>query len=168
MYGTIARLHPRADRLDEFRALGDDMRAAPMAGFVASYMFQPDHDPYPQPTAFLIAVFEDEATYKANADSPEDARYRRLRELLEDDPDWIGRDLRRRLRRCPAGPVPSASMTAVGSRPPTMGACSATATPTARPASPAAAANGRSASTARCRGRSASGAANAASLRTTR
>jgi quinol monooxygenase YgiN len=90
MYGTIARMHPKQERLDEFWAMGDEMRATPMAGFVASYMFEPDQNPYPKPTVFLVAVFEDEATYKANADSPgQDARYRRLRELLDDDPDWM-------------------------------------------------------------------------------
>ena len=39
---------------------------------------------------FLVAVFDDEATYKANADSPEqNDRYLELRALLEDDPDWM-------------------------------------------------------------------------------
>jgi quinol monooxygenase YgiN len=90
MYGTIARMHPKEDRLAEFWAVGDEMRSAPMAGFVASYLFQPDHNPYQRPTVFLVAVFEDQATYQANADSTEqDARYRRLRELLEDDPEWM-------------------------------------------------------------------------------
>ena len=36
-----------------------------------------------------VAVFEDRATYRANADDPEqDAWFRRVRELLESDPDW--------------------------------------------------------------------------------
>jgi quinol monooxygenase YgiN len=90
MYGTIARVHPRQDRMDEFWAMGEEMRAAPMLGFVASWLFEPDHNPYPRPTMFLVAVFEDRAAYEANADSPEqDARFRRLRDLLEDDPEWM-------------------------------------------------------------------------------
>ena len=36
-----------------------------------------------------VAVFEDKASYQANADDPEQERwYFRLRELLEDDPEW--------------------------------------------------------------------------------
>ena len=40
--------------------------------------------------ALLVALFDDEATYRANASSPEQGeRFQRLRELLEDDPDWM-------------------------------------------------------------------------------
>jgi quinol monooxygenase YgiN len=90
MYGTIARLHPNPDRLEELIAFGQEMvEGARPAGYRASYLFQPDENPYDRPTMFLVAVFDDEASYRANADSPEqDAIYRRLRELLVDDPDW--------------------------------------------------------------------------------
>ena len=37
-----------------------------------------------------MAVFDDEASYKANADSPDQSqRYLELRALLDDDPDWM-------------------------------------------------------------------------------
>ena len=36
-----------------------------------------------------VAIFQDKATYEANADNPaQDGWYRRLRELLEADPEW--------------------------------------------------------------------------------
>jgi quinol monooxygenase YgiN len=90
MYGTIARLHPRPGKTDELLALGDTMRAAPMAGFRSSYMFRPNKNPYFRETLFLVAVFDDAETYRSNADSPEqDARYRQMRALLVDDPDWL-------------------------------------------------------------------------------
>ncbi len=91
MYGTIARLHPTANRVDELMELGQTlMEGYEPAGYRGSYLFRPDQDPYERPTIFLVAVFDDEATYRANADSPEqDALYRRLRELLDDDPDWM-------------------------------------------------------------------------------
>ncbi len=90
MYGTIARLHPRAGRLDELMALGESMRAAPMAGFRASYLFRPDRNPYFRDTVFLVVVFDDADAYRANADSPtQDARYQEMRALLENDPDWM-------------------------------------------------------------------------------
>ncbi len=90
MYGTIARLHPRPGKTEELLALGQSMRAAPMAGFRASYLFRPDRNPYFRETVFLVAVFEDAEAYRANAESPgQDARYQEMRELLQDDPDWL-------------------------------------------------------------------------------
>ncbi len=90
MYGTIARLHPRPGKTEELLALGQSMRAAPMAGFRASYLFRPDRNPYFRETVFLVAVFEGAEAYRANAESPaQDARYQEMRELLQDDPDWL-------------------------------------------------------------------------------
>jgi quinol monooxygenase YgiN len=90
MYGTIARLQPKPDRMDELVALGKRMAEAPMPGFRSSYLFMPDHNPYPKPTVFLVVVFEDRDSYIANADSPgQDARYQELRALLDADPDWM-------------------------------------------------------------------------------
>ena len=90
MYGTIARLHPLPGKTDEVLSLGEAMRSAPMTGFRSSWIFRPDRNPYFRETLFLVAVFEDAETYRANADSPEqDARYQTLRELLVDDPEWL-------------------------------------------------------------------------------
>jgi quinol monooxygenase YgiN len=92
MYGTIARIHPRPGSREAMRALADEWetRRGHVAGSRATYMFEPDHNPYDKPTLFMIAIFDDEASYRANAADPEqDAWYRRMRELLEDDPDWM-------------------------------------------------------------------------------
>ena len=90
MYGTIARLHPRADRTEELMAHGRRLEDVNVPGFRASYLFRPDKDPYDRPTVFLVALFDDEASYKANAESPDqNERYLELRALLEDDPDWM-------------------------------------------------------------------------------
>jgi quinol monooxygenase YgiN len=93
MYGTIARIHPRPDRIDELITLSGRWSEAVErmpAGFRASYLFQPDQEPYDRLTLFLVAIFDDRESYVANAESPEqDAEYRQLRELLEDDPDWM-------------------------------------------------------------------------------
>lgn len=92
MYGTIARIHPKPEAEAQLQSIagtwpGD--RPVP-AGYVASYIFTPDENPYDRPTVFLVALFEDEPTYRANASSPEqDAMYREMRALLEDDPDWM-------------------------------------------------------------------------------
>jgi len=90
MYGTIARLHPKADKTDELIAYGRRMEDVEVPGFRHSYLFTPDKDPYDKPTVFLVAIFDDEASYKANADSPDqNDRYLEMRALLEDDPDWM-------------------------------------------------------------------------------
>jgi hypothetical protein len=56
----------------------------------ASYLFRPDQNPYDRDTVFLVALFDDAASYQANADSPDqNQRYLEMRELLEDDPEWM-------------------------------------------------------------------------------
>lgn len=90
MYGTIARLHPRPDRVAELEALGESLNVDPPPGYVASWLFRPDRNPYFRETMFLIAVFEDAESYRTNADTPEQhARYLEMRDLLMDEPDWI-------------------------------------------------------------------------------
>jgi hypothetical protein len=90
MYGTIARLHPTPGAEDALAAYGRTVREIEVPGFRTSWLFRPDHNPYDRPTVFLVAVFEDEASYRANASSPEQhQRYLELRALLDDDPDWM-------------------------------------------------------------------------------
>jgi hypothetical protein len=93
MYGTIARIHPKGGDMSGLLALLDEWnreRRPEVAGVRNSYLFVPDKTPYDRPTAFLVAIFDDEATYRANADDPaQHAWYLRLREQLDDDPDWM-------------------------------------------------------------------------------
>jgi hypothetical protein len=90
MYGTIARVHPSSGREAELLAYGRRIRGLEVAGYRASYLFRPDKDPYDRPTMFLVAIFDDEASYRANADSADqNERYLELRALLDDDPDWM-------------------------------------------------------------------------------
>jgi hypothetical protein len=90
MYGTIARLHPSPGREDDLIAYGNRIREIEVPGYRASYVFRPDTNPYDRPTLFLVAVFDDRATYRANADSPDqNERYLELRSMLDDDPEWI-------------------------------------------------------------------------------
>jgi hypothetical protein len=92
MYGTIARLHPRPGLVEDLVALQERWMSGEgrPAGYRATYLFLPDQNPYDRPTVFLVAVFDDRPTYVANAESPDqDARYREMRALLEDDPDWM-------------------------------------------------------------------------------
>jgi heme-degrading monooxygenase HmoA len=86
MYGTVAKMKAKpgtGELLAELgRQLGDDRPA----GMVGTWVYQLDADP----DEYLLAVaFESREAYTANADSPEqDARYRKMRALLEADPEW--------------------------------------------------------------------------------
>lgn len=96
MYGTIARIRPRPGQLAAVQQLMADWERqvrphTPGAG--DGYLFVPDS---PSSEPYLVAVFEDEPAYRANAASPEqDAWYRRLRVLLEADPEWMDGEFRR-------------------------------------------------------------------------
>jgi len=90
MYGTIARLQPKPGHEAELAEYGRRTAQLAVPGYRGSYVFTPDQNPYKQPTVFLIAIFDDEASYKANAESPgQHERYLELRALLDADPDWM-------------------------------------------------------------------------------
>jgi len=86
MYGTIAHLRVRAGREAALREMMGRMGTRPMTGHVSSHVYQLDSDP----REFMLAVvFRDKESYTRNADDPaQDAEYRRLRELLDRDPEW--------------------------------------------------------------------------------
>lgn len=86
MYGTIARLRVKPGMesalIEQLRAFD----ALEVPGAIAEYLYHMDTDPHEY---YLVVLFQDRATYMANAESPEqDARYRQMRALLESDPEW--------------------------------------------------------------------------------
>jgi quinol monooxygenase YgiN len=93
MFGTIFRMRPK---LGVEMAIEDLMRREERgrprpAGFVAGYLFRPRLRPG---ELIGVAVFESEASYRKNADDPEQDRwYRQLRELLVADPEWNDGDI---------------------------------------------------------------------------
>ena len=89
MYGSIFRMKPRpgqeASVVEEFERWERD-RKPKAKGAIAGLVMRPDRRPG---ELIGVAVFEDKASYQANADDPEQERwYFKLRELLEDDPEW--------------------------------------------------------------------------------
>jgi len=71
---------------DRARELMDEQIAAHVPGQVVTYVYKLDSDPNDY---YIIAVFDSKESYLANAQSPEqDARYRQLREILQEDPKW--------------------------------------------------------------------------------
>lgn len=86
MYGTVARMVLKPGMRDRFMALGREVEAQGIPGWVAEYMYQSDTNP---DEVFMAVVFESREAYRKNAESPAmDASYRRMRELLAADPEW--------------------------------------------------------------------------------
>ncbi len=90
MYGTIAKIRFKPQRINEIRDLlaewNRDHRPL-VEGVRDGYLLLPDRE---RGVAYLIAVFAERESYRRNAESPDqDAWYRRFRELLDADPEWI-------------------------------------------------------------------------------
>jgi predicted ester cyclase/quinol monooxygenase YgiN len=89
MFGTIARLRPKAGRQADVIRLFEEWgreRGPRVAGALGGYLMRPLNRPDEH---IAVAIFADRATYEANANDPQqDAWYRRLREVLEADPIW--------------------------------------------------------------------------------
>jgi quinol monooxygenase YgiN len=89
IYGTIARIRVKAGQSQKVIDLlleWDRDRGAKVKGALGGYILRPDSD---SDGLLMVAIFEDKATYEANAEDPEqDAWFKRLREMLEADPEW--------------------------------------------------------------------------------
>lgn len=86
MYGTVARMVVKEGLQDRAKQLMEEQTATPIPGAVADYAFRMDSNPNEY---YIVAIFESKESYWANAQSPEqDARFRELREILEEDPEW--------------------------------------------------------------------------------
>ena len=89
MYGTVARMRPKQGRLQDLEACfreWSSTRKAAVPGALASYGLVPDAA---TGEVIALAVFADEAAYRANASDPEQDRwYQRMRDLLAADPEW--------------------------------------------------------------------------------
>ncbi len=83
MFGTVAKCKTKPGKRDEvIKTLMSDDR--PVKGMQAAYIYETGAD-----EVFMVGVFADEATYRANASDPEqDKEYRKLRDLLVEDPEW--------------------------------------------------------------------------------
>jgi quinol monooxygenase YgiN len=86
MYGTVAKTVVKPENRSKLREVfetGIQQRQVP--GYITSYvLFENDSE-----FAWMFAVFEDRATYDANAADPaQDAEYRQYRALMEAEPEW--------------------------------------------------------------------------------
>jgi quinol monooxygenase YgiN len=86
MYGTVAKMRVKAENVDAVRkVMAAQMEGAKPAGYIQSYVLsENDSD-----TQWLFVMFEDKASYMANADDPaQNERYMEFRAHMEADPEW--------------------------------------------------------------------------------
>jgi heme-degrading monooxygenase HmoA len=86
MYGSISRWRVKAGKEHELEQLAAEIAKAPYPGSRALYIYRADADPREY---WVAGVFESREAYTSNSQAPDtDGNYRRLRELLESDPEW--------------------------------------------------------------------------------
>lgn len=86
MYGTVARMRMKPGSEAKLLELQKSFEGERIAGYKTSYVYRMNDDPS---VLFLAVVFDDKASYEANAASPEqNVRYERMLALLEGPPEW--------------------------------------------------------------------------------
>jgi len=86
MYGTVARMRLIPGKEAELSGLLREFDELKVPGAIAEYLYRMDED---QNEYYMAVVFANKEHYMANADDPQqDARYQKLRALLESDPEW--------------------------------------------------------------------------------
>jgi len=89
LYGSIFRLQPIPGKEQELEALmraeeQQDEQRLRASGWVSTYIFKLDKG-----GMMGVAIFESKEKYHANANDPkQDEWYRKLRALLQADPEW--------------------------------------------------------------------------------
>lgn len=86
MYGTVSRWRVKEGREDDLKRLAEEMMRDRPAASRAVYVYQADSDPR---EFWVCGVFESREAYGDNSSTPEQgARFAKLRELMESDPEW--------------------------------------------------------------------------------
>jgi hypothetical protein len=86
MFGTIARVHVKPGMKEALKAAMQADNQAVIPGWIADYLFESTEDPG---ICFLVAFFQDQESYTANADSAaQHERYLRFRACLSENPEW--------------------------------------------------------------------------------
>ncbi len=86
MFGTVARYRVKPGQEQQLLNQMRSFEADPPEGWVYHTIFRSTSDPN---EIWISVVFENEAVYRKNADSPEmDRQYRKMLEHLQGDPEW--------------------------------------------------------------------------------
>jgi heme-degrading monooxygenase HmoA len=86
MYGTVARMKVKPGEEERVLAMARAEERLGIPGFVGEFIYRLDGD---KNEYLLVVLFADKESYFANSDSREqDTRYRRMRALLDGEPEW--------------------------------------------------------------------------------
>lgn len=86
MFGTVARMLVKPGMEHRLAELSREYEQLTIPGHISTHVFRMDANPQ---EFYLATVWESREAYFANADSPEqDARYRKMLDILQAEPDW--------------------------------------------------------------------------------
>ncbi len=86
MYGSVSRWRIKEGKQDELAQLMDELAKEPSPGSRGVTVYHADADPNEY---WVCGVWESREAYTSNSATPEqDARFRRLRALMDGDPEW--------------------------------------------------------------------------------
>ena len=86
MFGTIARMKFKPGAYEKMQDVMEGFEQRQVKGFLFNAVYRSQSDP---DEVWLIVGFEDEASYRANAEDPEtDQMAQQYQELLTVPPEW--------------------------------------------------------------------------------
>ena len=86
MFGTVARMKFKPGAYEKMEALMKGFEERNVPGFLFTAIYRSKTDPN---ETWMTVGFEDEASYRANADDPEtDKMATQMRDLLTAPPEW--------------------------------------------------------------------------------
>lgn len=85
-YGTVAKYRVKPGHESHLLEIMKSLEGSPPGGWIYTTMFRSTNNP---DEIWMSVVFESEAQYRKNADSPEmERQYRSMLEHLEGEPEW--------------------------------------------------------------------------------
>ncbi|TMC13957.1 MAG: hypothetical protein E6J29_04905 [Chloroflexi bacterium] len=86
MFGTIAKMKFKPGSVEKMQASMKEFEGRQVKGFLFNTVYRSQADP---DEVWLVIGFEDEASYRANADNPEtDRMARQMQEMMVAPPEW--------------------------------------------------------------------------------
>ena len=86
MYGTVAKMSLKPGSFEKVQDLMKGFEERQVKGFVFNAVFRSKSDP---DEVWLVVGFDDEASYRANAEDPQtDQMSQRYQEFMAAPPDW--------------------------------------------------------------------------------
>jgi quinol monooxygenase YgiN len=86
VYGSVSRWRIKEGQQQELKAVLNEVMGEMPPGSRSVSVYQSDTDPL---EIWIAGSFDSKEAYTSNSNSPEaDASYRRLRSLMEGDPEW--------------------------------------------------------------------------------